>query len=356
MTTRHASLALRLIQWQRQYGRHGMPWQGTRDPYRVWLSEIMLQQTQVSTVLGYYARFLERWPTVHALAAAEIDDVLNLWAGLGYYARARNLHACARAVVERCGGEFPSTDAELASLPGIGRSTAAAIAAFCFEQRTAILDGNVKRVLARHFSVDADPSKSATLNALWAIAEQCLPDLPLTEAVPDAMSTYTQSLMDLGATVCTRRKPLCGQCPLRVTCLAHRDGTTDEIPAKRAAKARPTRELHLLWLTHGDQLLMERRPNKGIWGGLWCLPIVQQAQDIEQHCEQLGAASNSLVRLASFAHELTHFHLILTPWQASCATQTLPTSELPDALRWIARDDLHKHGMPKPIQRLLDLS
>jgi A/G-specific adenine glycosylase len=355
MTTWNNRLALRLIQWQRQFGRHGLPWQDTRDPFRVWLSEIMLQQTQVSTVLGYYNRFLERWPTVRALAEAEIDDVLSLWAGLGYYARARNLHACARAVVERFSGEFPRTDAELASLPGIGRSTAAAIAAFCFEQRTAILDGNVKRVLARHFSVDTDPSKSATVNALWTIAEQCLPDLPLTRADPRAMSTYTQALMDLGATVCKRRKPLCAQCPLSTTCLAHRDGTTDEIPSKRATKARPTRELHLLWLTHDDHLLMEKRPDKGIWGGLWCLPVVQQAQDIEQEFEQLGAASKSLVRMASFAHELTHFHLILTPWQANCATRTPQALGLSSTLRWIARDELHKHGMPKPIQKLLDL-
>jgi len=356
MTTPDASLALRLIHWQRQYGRHGLPWQGTRDPYRVWLSEIMLQQTQVSTVLAYYTRFLDRWPTVQALASAEIDEVLNLWAGLGYYARARNLHACAQAVVERFDGEFPRTDLELVSLPGIGRSTAAAIAAFCFEQRTAILDGNVKRVLSRHFSIDADPSKSATLNTLWAIAKQCLPDLPLTESVSDAMSTYTQALMDLGATVCTRRKPLCGQCPLSSTCLAHLNGTAEQIPAKRAAKERPTRELHLIWITQGDHLLLEKRPNQGIWGGLWCLPVVQQAQDVKPYCADLGAMASSIMRLASFAHELTHFHLVLTPWQAICKTQSLGTSDLPTSLRWVPIDELHNHGMPKPIQRLLNLS
>ena len=205
--------AERVVQWQRTHGRAGLPWQITRDPYRVWLSEIMLQQTQVTTVLGYYERFLQRFPTVVALANAPSEDVLAMWSGLGYYARARNLHKCAQAVAAVHGGEFPRSAVQLAELPGIGRSTAAAIAAFCFGERVAILDGNVKRVLTRVLAWERDIAQAASEKALWAIASDLLPVAPAGEPLHAAMATYTQGLMDLGATVCTIRRPACDACP-----------------------------------------------------------------------------------------------------------------------------------------------
>lgn len=253
-------LAVRIVNWQRTKGRNHLPWQHTRDPYRVWLSEIMLQQTQVTTVIDYYQRFLERFPTVNDLAQAHIDEVLSLWAGLGYYARARNLHACAKAVVHDWHGQFPETAAELETLPGIGASTAAAIAAFCSGQRAAILDGNVKRVLTRHFAIADDITRSATTRQLWTLAERELPTKAHTSAEPDAMARYTQGLMDLGATVCTRAKPNCSACPLQSSCAACKLGKPQSFPVKASKKReKPTREIDLLWLTCNDHVLLEKR-------------------------------------------------------------------------------------------------
>lgn len=268
ITPLHSAFAPTLIAWQRKHGRHDLPWQNTRDPYRIWLSEIMLQQTQVSTVVPYYVRFLERYPDVAALAAAPIDDVMALWAGLGYYSRARNLHRCAQAVVERHGGAFPASPEALAELPGIGRSTAAAIASFAFGARATILDGNVKRVLARVFGVEGFPGDKRIENEMWALAEALLPDA----AEPTDVTAYTQGLMDLGATLCVRGKPECGRCPFAGECVAQRSGRQRELPAARPKKAVPTRRTWMLVLRDGDAVLLQRRPPAGIWGGLWSLP------------------------------------------------------------------------------------
>ena len=259
-----SALAQRVIDWQLRHGRHGLPWQGTRDPYRVWLSEVMLQQTQVSTVLGYYARFVQRFPDVQALAAAAPEDVLALWSGLGYYSRARNLHRCAREVVERYGGRFPADSMTLQQLPGIGRSTAAAIAAFCFGERAAILDGNVKRVLARALGFEGDLGERRHELALWAQAQALLPER--------GIEAYTQGLMDLGAQVCTRSRPRCGECPLQRGCVALGQGRPETYPVRTRRTRRGQRRSVLLWLTQGEAIWLEQRPERGVWAGLWSLP------------------------------------------------------------------------------------
>jgi A/G-specific adenine glycosylase len=258
MSTVTAALAAQVVDWQRTHGRHDLPWQHQRDPYRVWLSEIMLQQTQVSTVLGYYERFLARFPDVAALAAADVDEVLALWAGLGYYSRARNLHRCAQDVMTQWGGAFPRTAVQLAQLPGIGPSTAAAIAAFCFEERAAILDGNVKRVLSRALGFGDDLAQVRHERRLWALAQTLVP------AAAD-MPAYTQGLMDLGATLCTPRQPRCLLCPLASDCVARAQGQPEAYPVKTRQLRRSQRAHALLWLCHGDAVWLERRPDTGIW-------------------------------------------------------------------------------------------
>ncbi|WP_080380031.1 A/G-specific adenine glycosylase, partial [Bordetella pertussis] len=247
--------ASRITAWQARHGRHDLPWQNTRDPYRIWLSEIMLQQTQVATVIPYYQRFLERFPDVAALAAARQEDVMPYWAGLGYYARARNLHRCAQEIMQRCVGRFPPRAEEIATLPGIGRSTAAAIAAFAYGERSPIMDGNVKRVFTRHFGIEGDPARRAVEQQLWALAAaqvQAAPDLD--------MPGYTQGLMDLGATLCTRGKPACERCPVAQSCIARRDGRQAELPTPKARKAIPERSTAMLVLHGPDGILLHLRP------------------------------------------------------------------------------------------------
>lgn len=337
-------LAVRIVNWQRSHGRNDLPWQHTHDPYRVWLSEIMLQQTQVATVIDYYHRFLERFPTVLDLARADIDEVLALWAGLGYYARARNLHACAQTIVNEWDGQFPMLAEQLQTLPGIGASTAAAIAAFCHGQRAAILDGNVKRVLTRYFAIADDITQSATTRRLWEIAQQEVPSLQHTRSEPDAMARYTQGMMDLGATVCAIRKPKCDCCPLKKSCGAYKLGTPEQFPVKtRNKREKPVRDVELLWLSFNDHVLLQKRPAPGIWGGLWCLPM------------ELGLATGlgEPQRMASFAHELTHFRMVITPWRL---TLQRPQNELPDIAahhRWVPLTQLDNYGLPKPVRALL---
>jgi A/G-specific adenine glycosylase len=336
-----SDFADRLVRWQGEYGRQDLPWQRTRDPYRVWLSEIMLQQTQVSVVIGYYARFLARFADVRALAAAALDDVLPLWAGLGYYARARNLHACARAVVERHGGEFPRSAALLAELPGIGRSTAAAIAAFCFDERAPILDGNVKRVLARHFGVDGFPGQAAVERRLWTLAADLLPQAP-------SMPAYTQALMDLGATLCTTRKPRCMDCPVRSTCSAFAQGRVHELPAPRPTKAVPVRSAWWLVARAGERVLLRQRGAEGLWGGLWVPPAFDSAQALISAAQALGGAP---AWLAPRRHGFTHYTLDYTP-----ALLTLPA--VPPAARepgedWVRVSELDQYALPAPVKRLL---
>src|SRR5205823_4188557 len=253
-----STLAGRLIRWQARHGRHDLPWQQTRDPYRIWLSEVMLQQTQVATVIPYYERFLARFPDVKSLAGAHLDDVLALWSGLGYYSRARNLRAAARILVESWGGRFPRTREALASLPGVGRSTAAAIAVFAFGEREAILDGNVKRVLARHFAVRGFPGERRVVNRLWKLAESQVPEKDVER--------YTQALMDLGAGVCTRTRPACASCPLRASCEARSEGKAEAYPRPRPRNPVPLRKTAMLLLLRGGEVLLEKRPPAGLWG------------------------------------------------------------------------------------------
>ncbi|MEQ1807125.1 MAG: A/G-specific adenine glycosylase, partial [Burkholderiaceae bacterium] len=299
---RSSSFAGRIVQWQRSHGRHSLPWQHTRDPYRVWLSEIMLQQTQVATVLAYYEPFLQRFPNVTALAAAPLDDVLGRWSGLGYYSRARNLHRCARVVAQEWGGAFPTTSTELAHLPGIGRSTAAAIAAFCFGERVAILDGNVKRVLARAFGFDGDLSQARHEREMWALAESLLPE--------HHIESYSQGLMDLGATLCASRSPVCESCPVQAGCVAATTGTQTDYPVKSRRLKRSTRENALLLLEWRGQVWLERRPERGVWAGLWSLPEFDAVSSVDQASANWPGRGDAL---PSLVHVLTHLDWTLHP-------------------------------------------
>lgn len=342
-----ATLAQQLVRWQRQHGRHSLPWQRSRDPYRVWLSEIMLQQTQVSTVLGYYERFLAQFPDVHALAAAPADAVLALWAGLGYYSRARNLHRCAQVVVQQHGGQFPRTAEQLATLPGIGRSTAAAIAAFCFDQRVAILDGNVKRVLGRVLAWDDDLAVARHERALWDRAQSLLP--PQAED----MAAYTQGLMDLGATVCLRRQPHCAACPLHDLCQARTQGQPEAYPVRSRRLKRGQRGHALLWLCRGDAVWLLRRPDHGVWAGLWTLPEFDDVAALTQACTGWPGQAQAL---PAFVHVLTHLDLHLHPVRHQLPTHSPadgPWHQLWPSGRWVARADLDQHGLPAPVRKLL---
>lgn len=330
-----------VIAWQRQHGRHGLPWQGTRDAYRVWLSEVMLQQTQVSTVLDYYPRFLARFPDVRALAAAPLDDVLALWSGLGYYSRARHLHRCAQAVVAQHGGAFPGSSAALATLPGIGRSTAAAIAAFCFGERAAILDGNVKRVLTRVLGYDGDLSLAAEEQRLWAQAEALLP--------AQEVDVYTQGLMDLGATLCSRRRPACDRCPLAAGCAARAAGTTERYPVKTRRLERSRRSHALLCLRRGARHFLVQRPGQGVWAGLWSLPEFEDAAALEAIVQAWPGEGEWLPVVA---HALTHFDWTLRPLRWTLPARARLPEDLPEG-RWLLLDEALAMGLPAPVRKLL---
>ena len=338
-----ATLAARVMRWQREHGRHGLPWQGTRDPYRVWLSEVMLQQTQVSTVLNYYARFLDRFPTVSALAAASLDDVLALWSGLGYYSRARNLHRCAVAVVEQHGGLFPASSQALAELPGIGRSTAAAIAAFCFDERSAILDGNVKRVLTRALGFDGDLSLAAQERRLWDLAQDLLPSRDV--------AVYTQGLMDLGATVCLRGQPRCEACPLASLCVARAQGRQKFYPVKTRRLRRGQRENALLWLHSGNAWWLVQRPAVGVWAGLWSLPEYAATSELETLSQTWPGAG---AWLPTVEHSLTHFDWTLhtLAWRWPTGPAAVPTALLSPAGRWVSAEAAQTLALPAPLRRL----
>jgi A/G-specific adenine glycosylase len=336
----------RLIAWQRVHGRHDLPWQNTRDAYRIWLSEIMLQQTQVSTVIPYYARFLDRFPDVNALAAAPLDDVMALWAGLGYYSRARNLHRCATVVSTEHGGEFPRSVDELAELPGIGRSTAAAIASFAFGARATILDGNVKRVLARVFGVDGFPGEKRVENEMWTLAESLLPDA----AHKDEVTAYTQGLMDLGATLCVRGKPDCARCPFAADCVANVTGRQKELPGARPKKTVPTRKTWMLVLQDGDSVLLEKRPPTGIWGGLWSLPEAADEDALAAVAHSLGGTAQ-LQRLSPFTHTFTHFKLDIEPRLGRADAVPEAAGNL---TVWAPLSNIDAFGVPAPVRKLLD--
>ena len=337
--------APRLIAWQKKHGRHDLPWQRTRDAYRIWLSEIMLQQTQVATVIPYYERFLAEFPDVHALAAAPIDRVLELWSGLGYYRRAHHLHEAACAIVARHGGAFPRDAESIATLPGVGRSTAAAIAAFAFGQRTAILEGNVKRVLARHRGVEGYPGAPKVQAKLWSIAESLLPSADI--------DVYTQALMDLGATVCTRSAPRCGACPVAVDCVALASDRVAFLPSPRPAKDRPKRAVRVLLMEHAGTMLLEKRPALGIWAGLWSLPELDPAADVAQHCKARYAAGVEVGdELDPIEHGFTHYQLTMHPQRV--IVRTRPSRAEAPGMLWLTREDALAAALPAPIRKLLE--
>ncbi len=333
--------AQRLLRWFDRHGRRDLPWQHPRTPYRVWVSEVMLQQTQVATVIPYFDRFMQAFPRLRDLAAASLDVVLALWSGLGYYSRARNLHRAATLCVELHGGDLPRDFDALVALPGIGRSTAGAILAQAWGERHAILDGNVKRVLARHAGVRGDASGAPVVARLWQHAEALLPQRRLAD--------YTQAIMDLGAGVCVRRAPRCPQCPLARDCVAHREGLTDLLPERASKRAVPRRATTLLLLRDaGDRILFERRPPSGVWGGLWSLPEVPQRDDPSVAVrERFGVAANDGRELPAFEHAFTHFRLAVTPWTARVGA---PAKVADSDLRWIARTDLAAFGLPQPVR------
>jgi A/G-specific adenine glycosylase len=348
-----SQFATQIVRWQRAHGRHDLPWQNTRDPYRIWLSEIMLQQTQVATVLGYYERFLKTCPTVRDLAAASDDTVMALWAGLGYYTRARNLHKAAKLIVEKHNGEFPNDVNALAELPGIGRSTAAAIAAFSFDTIAPILDGNVKRVLARHAGVEGFPGASAVEKQLWKEAEARLPN-----ASKD-MVAYTQGLMDLGATVCTKNSPACMLCPVHTDCHARIAGRIEEIPAAKPSKPLPHRRQSYLLAIHANAVLLVKRPPQGIWGGLWCLPELLESLNANDDAN-LSSLLESKFAIRSFAkgeafpplnHTFTHFKLTLEPLRVD--VQKLAPRAEESGTMWLDLGDIEHAALPKPIKTIL---
>ena len=338
------SAASRIVAWQKKHGRHDLPWQGTRDPYAIWVSEIMLQQTQVATVIPYYNRFIARLPDLAALAAAPLDDVMRLWSGLGYYSRARNLHRAAQMMMSAHGGRFPRSVNEVAALPGVGRSTAAAICVFAFGQRHAILDGNVKRVLARLRGIKGYPGTKRVADRLWQEAEQML---PRRGAQP-----YTQGLMDLGATVCVSRKPRCEACPVRADCVAVRRGWVAKLPAARPRKPLPRRRAILLALTRGGEVLLEKRPPAGIWGGMWSLPETARKADIAASClKRFGARVIEIESLPPIAHGFTHFKLEIQPLRLRVSA-LVPQAAEPGVV-WLPLEEARGAAIPAPVKRIL---
>jgi A/G-specific adenine glycosylase len=344
---REATFAQRVIDWQRRHGRHDLPWQRSRDPYRVWLSEVMLQQTQVATVLGYYERFLQRYPDVDSLAAAALDDVLALWSGLGYYSRARNLHRCAQVIVEQQGSRFPDSRAALERLPGIGRSTAAAIAAFCFGERVSILDGNVKRVLSRAFAFEGDLANARQERALWELADSLLPARDI--------DVYSQGLMDLGALVCVSREPDCAHCPLRPVCAAAAAGTAARYPVKTRSLKRGRREHVWLRLEWRDKVWLVQRPERGVWAGLWSLPEFDSQPALALAGADWPGRSEPG---ATFTHTLTHFDWTLHPvhWvlpaRTAAARARAIVGRWPTG-RWFTLDEALQLGLPAPLRKWL---
>ncbi len=339
------TLADRVVAWQSVHGRNDLPWQGAREPYHVWLSEIMLQQTQVATVRDYFTRFLQRFPDLASLAAASLDDVLGLWSGLGYYSRARNLHRCAVEVCRDHGGVFPRSAQQLQTLPGIGRSTAAAISSLCFGERVAILDGNVKRVLCRTLGFDADLSLRANEQRLWDHATALLPTRQLARSMP----RYTQGLMDLGATVCTLRQPECAVCPLAAGCVAKREGAPARYPVKTRKLKRSSQSLWLLWLvTTGNDVWLNQRPTPGVWAGLYCLPLFDDRASLQAALPD--PLRRELVDVSPVRHVLTHKDLYLHPVKL-----VLPnTGVRPDGDgAWFDARHWPSVGLPAPIRKLL---
>lgn len=339
------AFAARVVGWQKSHGRNDLPWQNTQDPYRVWLSEIMLQQTQVATVRDYFTRFVERFPDVKSLAEASQDDVMGLWSGLGYYSRARNLHRCAQQVMALHQGAFPGSSDVLETLPGIGRSTAAAIASLCFGERVAILDANVRRVVTRVTGFDADLALAANTRALWEAATSLLPKL---EDAGKAMPRYTQGMMDLGATVCLPRKPACGTCPVQSFCVSAAAGNPEKYPVRTRKLKRSSQSIWLLWAQSADGAVwLDKRPTPGVWAGLYCLPLFDSESDLLGTVPaHLGA---ELEAQPVFTHVLTHKDLHLHPWRLSLPSEAISWNDG----QWISARDWPGLGLPAPIRKLL---
>jgi A/G-specific adenine glycosylase len=336
------SLAQSIVAWQAVHGRHDLPWQGTRDPYRIWLSEIMLQQTQVAAVIGYYQRFLARFPSVAHLAQGTQEEVLALWSGLGYYTRARNLHACAIQVLENFNGQFPRDPALLETLPGIGRSTAAAIAAFAFDHSSPILDGNVKRVFCRVFAIEGVPSQPAVEKVLWGLAQR---ETPSSEHIV----AYTQGVMDLGATLCTRSRPRCLECPLQSRCLAFSRGLQSSLPTPKPKKMLPERRLKWLVIQREGAVLLRKRGPGAVWEGLWAFPEFAQELDLPVPTQTLPIIE----------HQFSHYRLVATPCLAqldgpvAVQEEQVGASQDPAQWIWLEQGDWAEAALPAPIKKFL---
>lgn len=337
-----------LLKWFDQHGRKTLPWQINKTPYRVWVSEIMLQQTQVATVIPYFERFMERFPTVKSLGEAHEDEVLHLWAGLGYYSRARNLHRAAQSIAKMHEPHIPGNLADLVALPGIGPSTAGAILSIAFQQRATILDGNVKRVLARIFAIDAPINEKKTEEKLWEIARELTPD----ERVAD----YTQAMMDLGATLCTRAKPGCSHCPFQSHCGAFAEALTHVLPLKKATKKIPTRSATFIILQHNNHILLQKRPANGIWGGLWSLPEISgepSKKIIKEYCyTQFKLADIEYKKRESFRHTFSHYHLAIQPILITIKKRSAKIMEGAEQI-WYNLEQPSTVGLPKPIKTIL---
>lgn len=340
-------IATSLIHWHKKDGRHHLPWQRNRDPYAIWLSEIMLQQTQVNTVIPYYLRFMQEFPTIHSLAQSPLDAVLALWSGLGYYSRARNLHQAARILMQDYQGQFPDSQTLIQQLPGIGRSTAAAIAVFAFGKREAILDGNVKRIFTRYFGISGYPGENKIQNLLWKKAEELLP----VYYSDGQIETYTQALMDLGATLCTRHTPLCQVCPLQQHCIAYKEKRVDQLPTARLRKPLPQKEAIFLLLIRHQKLLLEKRPSSGIWGELWSLPEIETKMDSAFYCQHhWGIKVQIPIELPALDHQFTHFKLRIYPQLLQVISSTFVPQ---NKFMWIKPVDALEQAIPAPVRKLL---
>lgn len=347
LATSENEFAEQVLTWFGAHGRKDLPWQQNPTPYRVWISEIMLQQTQVQTVIPYFARFMDRFPQADKLASAPLDEVLHLWTGLGYYARARNLHKTAAIIVDDHGSEFPRDVDSLESLPGIGRSTAGAIAALAMDIRAPILDGNVKRVLTRYFAVPGWPEQSANKKQLWQLADRLTPGKHI--------ASYTQAMMDLGATVCTRSKPLCGHCPLSSNCQAQLSGMVDQYPGKKPKKAKPSKSVFMYVVQNGNgDVLLEKRPANGIWGSLYSFPEVEKdSEGVQESVPNFEIELQEPVReLPRIRHSFTHYDLNITPLQSRYQGQASPIADRKHFI-WYPLDGSLEVGLAAPVKKII---
>nr|WP_218059140.1 A/G-specific adenine glycosylase [Gilliamella apicola] len=342
MTTQHFSQAV--LQWYEQYGRKTLPWQIEKSSYHVWLSEVMLQQTQVATVIPYFKRFIEHFPTIVDLAKAPIDSVLHLWTGLGYYARARNLHKAAQIISEQFHGQFPNQFADVLALPGVGRSTAGAILSLAQNQHYSILDGNVKRVLTRYFSIEGWPGNKTIENKLWQLSEQVTPQ--------QQVAKFNQAMMDIGAMVCTRSKPKCTICPLHIDCIAYRTASWQQFPTKKPKSTMPEKTAYFLLLEQNQCVWLEKRPAVGIWGGLYCLPEFASEQALFEWLNQHGIKTTTPKQLISFRHTFSHFHLDIIPIHCEILNYNKCLDESVGCWYNLTTQDA-KIGLATPIHKLL---